>query len=172
MNIQEIDREIRDTAIKLSSLKQIRAHKLREMDLEPNFRVMKEAIAAVLDRLDKRDTFEKSFWHPFALAQETRSVSVNLGRRMGHSTFIQKTANSTDVVIVKNELMKQLFAYSPAKIYSNREFDSESFYFKIKGIFKSPPIVYIDYASGFSKAEIARIYELFCDKAKLFVLLG
>jgi len=104
-------------------------------------------------------------------AKEYATVSLNIGRQVGHSMAIARRATNNDVVFSFNrataDQMKHrlnFFNFHEIESYSAKSIPEETY--------RKYDTIWIDSASVLQVSELDAIYKTYADSANQFVLLG
>lgn len=99
-------------------------------------------------------------------AKSHQTVSINLGRQVGHSLWIAHTANSDDIIFVRNCQNIEYFENHAPRCANIRVVDF------LDGVPLNVSQVFIDTASFINKKFIDAIYKKFAGIATKFILIG
>ena len=134
--------------------------------IEQNTLVRLALNAALLAHEREHCCVEISKTNKIDFAKSHQTVSINLGRQVGHSMWIAHTANSDDIIFVRN--------YHNIEHFKN--YHSRCANIEIVNLLNNVPLnvyrIFIDTASMANKKHIDMIYEKYAGIATKFILVG
>lgn len=132
-------------------------------------------------RLHEEIIFHKNHKDPFNYAIQFCTISLNIGRVAGYSTYIKKMTTDHDVIVCKNGcLADEINRETSATVLSTEKFKHLAHNMRGRQ-FPHVETVYVDCASSMTDRQIFEIYDYYCNfrlqcgvavMIPTFVLLG
>ena len=112
----------------------------------------------------------KDNYNPVSFAREFQTVKLDIGRQVGKTWYIARTATDNDIIISVNALNSRYMK----EVKSNFDIKNTIIVCDKSSLVESESIntVWIDDASLFNKEDLDLIYSSYAGKAKKFILIG